>query len=69
MEWFKKRNAEMRKFGVATGMAVAGGLVAAVVGLPNPASADPGDQPWVNTLGPNVTVLKVSNSVSRASER
>jgi hypothetical protein len=54
----------MKKFGFAT--IVAGGLVAAALGLGGPAQADIGHHDWVDNIGPHVTVPQVDTSVHQS---
>lgn len=54
----------MKKFGFAT--VVAGGMVAAVLGLAGPAQADVAHHDWINHNGAHVTVPQVDTTVHQS---
>jgi hypothetical protein len=54
----------MKKFGFAT--VIASGLIAAVLGLAGPASADIGHHDWVHEIQPTVNVPHVDTSVQQS---
>jgi hypothetical protein len=54
----------MKKLGIAA--LVANGMVAAVVGLAAPASADYSHHDWVNDINPHAQAPQVDNSVHQS---
>ena len=54
----------MKKYGFAT--VVAGGMIAAALGLAGGAQADVGHHNWLNQIGPHVTVPQVDTTVHQS---